>query len=67
MHRHSALYNEEFRWNKRLEALVARITADFIDNYDPHSKVSVVYSSLNLALCLFKKVSKQCQGRLPLN
>lgn len=35
VHRHGALYTTEFGWNERFEAIVARVTADFLDNYDP--------------------------------
>lgn len=33
-YRHGALYSKEFNYNERFEALVARITADFLDNFD---------------------------------
>jgi DNA-binding MarR family transcriptional regulator/GNAT superfamily N-acetyltransferase len=35
IHRHAALYAREWRYDQRFEALVARICADFLDQFDP--------------------------------
>ncbi|MES2522673.1 MAG: helix-turn-helix domain-containing GNAT family N-acetyltransferase [Gemmatimonadota bacterium] len=35
VHRQAALYALEYGWNQEYEALIARIVADFLDNFEP--------------------------------
>jgi DNA-binding MarR family transcriptional regulator/N-acetylglutamate synthase-like GNAT family acetyltransferase len=41
-HRHGVLYAQEYGWDERFEALVAQITADFINHYKPEREQCII-------------------------
>jgi DNA-binding MarR family transcriptional regulator/N-acetylglutamate synthase-like GNAT family acetyltransferase len=67
VHRHGILYATEYRWDERFEALVARVTADFIENFDPkRERCWIAEKNGEIVGCVFlvKKTERVAQLRL---
>jgi DNA-binding MarR family transcriptional regulator/N-acetylglutamate synthase-like GNAT family acetyltransferase len=67
VHRHGVLYATEYGWDERFEALVARVTADFIEHFDPkRERCWVAEKDGEIVGCVFlvKKTERVAQLRL---
>ncbi len=67
VHRHGALYSEEYGWNECFEALVARIVADYLEHRDPQHEAAWIAEvdgePVGCVLCT-RKEEKVAQLRL---
>ncbi len=54
IHRHGALYHQEYGWDLRFEALVAEIAASFIQKFDPkRERCWIAHIEGEIAGCVF--------------
>ena len=67
VHRHGMLYAAEYGWDECFEALVARVTADFIEDFDPRrERCWIAEKDGQIVGCVFlvKKTERVAQLRL---
>jgi GNAT superfamily N-acetyltransferase len=67
VHRHGALYAQEYGYDERFEALVAEIVAEFIRNFDPQRErcwIAEKDGEIVGAVFLVRKSKSVCKLRL---